>query len=68
MISNKDFFSDIAELEQICEDCKDINIKALLKLNLLQAKLLHNMRTNQVLSLRAGEIPLVASKKGTNNG
>ena len=64
MISNKDFFSEIEVLDQTCEDCKDSNIKALLKANILCAKLLHNVRTNQVLALRAGEVPLVPSKKG----
>jgi len=64
MISNRDLFEDMEKLEQVCTDCKDINIKALLKLNILQVKILQNMRTNQVLALRAGEIALVPSKRG----
>ena len=64
MISNKDLFEDMEKLEQVCTDCKDINIKALLKLNILQVKILQNMRTNQVLALRAVEVALVPSKRG----
>ena len=64
MISNRDFFSEVEWLDKTCEECKDINIKALLKANILCAKLLHNMRTNQVLALRAGEVTLVPSKRG----
>jgi hypothetical protein len=67
MISNRDFFSEIEWLDKTCEDCKDLNIKALLKANILTAKLVHNMRTNQVLALRAGEVALVPSKRGQDD-
>jgi hypothetical protein len=66
MISNKHLYEEIKALEQICEAEKDTWKKAMLKLNLLQVKLLHNMRTNQVVSMRANDIDLIRNEKDIN--
>ena len=63
MISNKHLYEEIKILEKICDAEKDDYKKAMLKANLLQVKLLHNMRTNQVVQMRANDINLISNDK-----
>ena len=62
MLSSKDLFQDLAKLDTVCEECKDVNIKALLKVNILTVKLLQNIRANQQLELKAKGIKFIAPK------
>lgn len=62
MLSSKDLFQDLAKLDKVCEDCKDLNIRALLKANILTVKLLQNIRANQQLELQAKGIKFIVSK------
>lgn len=66
MISNKHLYEEIKQLEAVCEAEKDAYKKAILKANLLQVKLLHNMRTNQVVQMRANDITLIRNEKDIN--
>ena len=63
MISNKHLHQELEWLEGVCKKCTDDTTKALLKSNVLIIKLLHNMRTNQALSLRGSGIELIPSKR-----
>jgi|WetSurSiteA1Bulk_404760.scaffolds.fasta_scaffold54611_2 hypothetical protein len=63
MLSNQHLYEELQQLEKICKKCPDEVTQALLKSNIIMIKLLHNMRTNQVVSMRANDIDLVQSKK-----
>jgi len=64
MLSNQHLFEELKWLDSVCNKCTDETTKALLKSNILMIKLLHNMRTNQALSLRGSGIELIPSKRG----
>jgi hypothetical protein len=63
MISNKHLYEEIKSLEKSYDDEKDNYKRAMLKANILQVKLLHNMRTNQVVQMRANDINLISNDK-----
>jgi hypothetical protein len=63
MISNKHLYEEIKSLEKSYDVEKDDYKKAVLKANILQVKLLHNMRTNQVVQMRANDINLISNDK-----
>jgi len=66
MLSNAHLYEELKWLEEVCNKCDDATTKALLKSNILTIKLLHNIRTNQVVAMRANDIALVPSKKDNN--
>lgn len=59
MLTNKDLFKEIDVLEQVRKNLSSDYEKAMLKSQILQIKLLANMRTNQTLGLRDGGVDLV---------
>ena len=67
MLSNKHLYEELQGLEKTCNDCEDTTAKALLKSNILMIKLLHNMRTNQVVAMTANDIALVPSRKSSDD-
>lgn len=64
MIGNNDLRKDLKELEKINSNSTDKEVLlGILKSNILAVKLLHNVRTNQAISMNANDIPLVATGK-----
>jgi len=63
MLSNKHLYEELQLLEATCSNCKDVTTKALLKSNILMIKLLHNVRTNQVVAMTANDISLISARK-----
>lgn len=59
MVTNKDIYEELEGVEKIRVGLKDEFQKALIKLEELQVKLLHNIRTNIVTVMKAQGIKLV---------
>lgn len=59
MISNRDLFKEIQALESIRANLPNKYEDAMLKAQILQIKLLANMRTNQALALKGSGIDLI---------
>jgi hypothetical protein len=59
MLKSEDVFKELEEIESVRVGITDKVVKAQLKLNMLIAKLLLNIRANQVTDLRSREIDLI---------
>jgi len=61
MLANKDLYGDMEQLEKLAESEADTAtlLRAILKIGLLQTKLLHNLRTNTVSVMKKYGIELV---------
>jgi hypothetical protein len=53
MLANKDIFKEIEVMEAVRDSLKSDYEKAMVKGQVLQVKLLHNMRTNMVAVMKA---------------
>lgn len=62
MISNRDLYKEIENIEAISDKVKNEEVKAQLKIGTLQLKLLHNIRTNMVEVMKKLGVTLVPSK------
>lgn len=72
MLANDDIFQEIKSAETVRESMKSEDEKAKLKMLIIIAKLLHNMRTNMVKVMKAMKekgynIDLESPKKYGNN-
>lgn len=65
MLSKNDLFTEINWMEEHCNKMKDSPEKALLKAEILQLKLMQNIRTNMVSIMDHLKIPLVKTSRRT---
>ena len=63
MLKNKDLHMEIEAIREVAKGLEDPVEKAKLTAMTLQLKLLHNLRTNMVETMRFFKIPLVKSKR-----
>lgn len=63
MISTVDLFKEIKIMEEIVKGEKDVMKKAGLKAQILNLKLLHNLRTNSVLVMEKLGVAKVKTEK-----
>lgn len=61
MLTNQALYEEITAAEKVREDTTDEVAKALIKMAVLQVKLLHDIRSNQVAIMEHTDVPL---KKG----
>lgn len=61
MLTNQALYEEITAAEKVREDTTDDVAKALIKMAVLQVKLLHDIRSNQVAIMEHTSVPL---KKG----
>lgn len=59
MISNRDLYTELQALEAVRKQLPSKYEDAMLKAQILQIKLLANMRTNQALALKGSGIDLI---------
>jgi len=70
MISSEHFFGEVEKYEKLIEASKVDNIevqKGILKMLMVNAKLLHNLRTNSVRIMDFFKIPKVKARDGKDN-
>ena len=63
MISTVDLFKEIKIMEEVAKTEKDMYKKATLKSQILNLKLLHNLRTNSVLVMEKLGVEKVRTEK-----
>lgn len=63
MITTTHLFDEIKEIEQLIKEEKDSYKKATLKLQVLQLKMLHGLRTNSTRIMKHFNIEMVKSNK-----
>ena len=63
MISTQDLFKEIKVIEEVVQNEKDAYKKASLKAQVLNLKLLHNIRTNTVLVMQKFGVEKVKAEK-----
>ena len=62
MISNKDLHEELSVIEEVIENTKDPYLKAQLKAQSLQIKLLYNIRTNMVTVMKHLNVPMKSNE------
>ena len=65
MIANKDIHLEIETMEKVRDSLKDDYQKAILKAAIIQVRLLHNVRTNQIIDMKARGVEIPSVKKNT---
>ena len=63
MISTQDLFKEIKVIEEVVQNEKDAYKKASLKAQILNLKLLHNIRTNTVLVMKKFGVDTVKAER-----
>ena len=63
MLTNKDIYEELEAAEKIRTGLKDESTKTLIKLAVLQTKILHNIRTNIVTVMKHMGVKLVEPSK-----
>jgi hypothetical protein len=59
MLSNRHIYSEVETAEKVREGLKSEYEKSMLKMAILNIKLLHNIRTNMTTMMKFFKIPLV---------
>ena len=62
MISNKDLHEELSAIEEVVETTTDPYLKATLKAQSLQIKLLYNIRTNMVTVMKHLNVPMKSNE------
>jgi hypothetical protein len=63
MISNRDLHEELEKIEKAVVEAESDYDKAMLKAQSLQVKLLYNLRTNMVTTMRALNVPMKSNEK-----